>query len=493
MQKLESLKFVNSYARLAEAFYDRPPPAPFPEPYRIAFNEQAAALIGLDPEEAHRAEFVNAFTGQVPLPGMEPVSMIYAGHQFGVYVPQLGDGRAVLLGEVKTPEGQRWELQLKGSGPTRFSRGADGRAVLRSTIREYLASEAMHGLGIPTTRALTILGSDMPVYRERVESAAILVRMAPSHVRFGSFEYFAHSGYGERLQELADYVIAHHYPALAEHHNPYLGLLETVVERTAGMVARWQAVGFAHGVMNTDNMSILGLTIDYGPYGFLDAYAPGFICNHSDHRGRYAFDQQPRIAWWNLACLAQALLPLLDEDEPAGVELAKGVLDRYNELFAKAWLELMGAKLGFVESQAQDHELVNRLLSLMQDSAVDYTRFFRALGHFHEADWLADLRAAFREPQAFDAWIADYRARLAGEGRDDQTRLAHMLSVNPKYILRSYLAQMAITRAEQDRDFSEVDRLRRLLERPFDEQPEMEAYAGLPPDWADEIVVSCSS
>jgi uncharacterized protein YdiU (UPF0061 family) len=492
MQKLEDLKFINTYARLPDAFHDRPMPAPFPQPYRVAFNERAAALIGLHPEEADRAEFVNAFTGQVPLPGMEPVSMIYAGHQFGVYVPQLGDGRAVVLGEVQTPEGGRWELQLKGSGPTRFSRGADGRAVLRSTIREYLASEAMHALGIPTTRALTILGSDLPVYRERVESAAILVRMAPSHVRFGSFEYFAHGGYPARLRELADFVIAHHYPELADQENPYQALLETVIRRTADLMARWQAVGFAHGVMNTDNMSILGLTIDYGPYGFMDAYQPGFICNHSDHRGRYAFDQQPRIAWWNLACLAQALLPLLHEDEAAGVELAKAALDRFNGLFASRWTALMGAKLGLAETRRADLELIERLLSLMAESAVDYTRFFRALGRFHEGDWLNDLCAAFHEPGAFDAWLADYRARLGSEGREDAVRLAEMLAVNPKYVLRNYLAQVAIARAEQ-KDFSDVERLQRLLERPFDEQPEMEAYAALPPDWADEIAVSCSS
>lgn len=350
----------------------------------------------------------------------------------------------------------------------------------------------MHALGIPTTRALTILGSDLPVYRERVESAAILVRMAPSHVRFGSFEYFAHGGYPARLRELADYVIAHHYPELMDQDNPYLALLETVIRRTADLIARWQAVGFAHGVMNTDNMSILGLTIDYGPYGFLDAYQPGFICNHSDHRGRYAFDQQPRIAWWNLACLAQALLPLLHEDEAAGVELAKAALDRFNGQFASRWTALMGAKLGLAETRREDLELIERLLALMAGSAVDYTRFFRALGRFHDQDWLPDLRVAFREPGAFDAWLNDYRARLNGEGRDDAVRLADMLAVNPKYVLRNYLAQMAIAKAEQ-KDFSEVDRLRRLLERPFDEQPEMEAYAALPPDWAEEIAVSCSS
>jgi serine/tyrosine/threonine adenylyltransferase len=493
MQKLESLTFINSYARLPDDFHDRPLPAPFPNPYRVAFNEKAAALIGLDPAEADRPEFVNAFTGQVPLPGMEPVSMVYAGHQFGVYVPRLGDGRAVVLGEVEAPGGGRWELQLKGSGPTRFSRGADGRAVLRSTIREYLASEAMHALGIPTTRALTILGSDLPVFRERQETAAILVRLAPSHVRFGSFEYFAHSGRTDRLRELADYVISEHYPELAGVDNPCLALLEAVIGRTADLIARWQAVGFAHGVMNTDNMSILGLTIDYGPYGFLDAYQPGFICNHSDPGGRYAFDQQPRIALWNLACLAQALLPLLDADEETALEKAKTALERFNVLFAEAWLGLMGAKLGLLEVHEGDRELVTRVLDLMAGSGVDYTRFFRALGRFHEPGWYAGIRWGFREPEAFDAWMGDYCDRLDREDRPDDERLAHMLSVNPKYILRNYMAQMAIIRAEQYRDFSEVARLRRLLERPFDEQPEMEAYANLPPDWAQEIAVSCSS
>ncbi len=493
MPTLESLRFINSYARLPDDFYDRPPPAPFPQPYRVAFNEKAAELIGLDPEEANRAEFVNAFTGQVPLPGMEPVSMVYAGHQFGVYVPRLGDGRAVILGEVEAPDGGRWELQLKGSGPTRFSRSADGRAVLRSTIREYLASEAMYGLGIPTTRALTILGSDMPVYREEVESAAILVRMARSHVRFGNFEYFAHSGQEQRLKELADYVISHHYPELAERDNPYLALLEAVVERTAGLIARWQAVGFAHGVMNTDNMSILGLTIDYGPYGFLDAYDPGYICNHSDHHGRYAFDQQPGIAWWNLACLAQALLPLIDANEEAARERATAVLDRFEVLFDRAWQERMGEKLGFLEVRDGDRELVSRLLAFMAESRIDYTRFFRAVGRFHEPGWYGGIRWGFREPEAFDAWMGDYCDRLDQEDRPDEDRLAHMLSVNPKYILRNYLAQIAIAQAEEQGEFRGVDGLRRLLERPFDEQPEMEAYADLPPEWAKEISVSCSS
>ncbi|OOG27150.1 hypothetical protein B1C78_03990 [Thioalkalivibrio denitrificans] len=493
MQKLESLKFVNSYARLPEAFYDRPGPAPFPEPYRVAFNESAAALIGLDPEEANRAEFVNAFTGQVPLAGMEPVSMVYAGHQFGVYVPRLGDGRAVVLGEVEAPDGGRWELQLKGSGPTEYSRGADGRAVLRSTIREYLASEAMHGLGIPTTRALTIFGSNLPVYREQAETAAILVRMAPSHVRIGTFEYFAHSGHGDHLRALADYVIANHYPELCDRDNPYLALLEAVVERTARLIAQWQAVGFAHGVMNTDNMSILGLTIDYGPYGFMDGYEPGFICNHSDHGGRYAFDQQPRVAWWNMACLAQALLPLLEKDENAALEKARDALEPFDALFGDTFLGLMRTKLGLLEARAGDQELIARLLDLMAESRVDYTRFFRAVGRFHEPGWFAGIRWGFKEPEAFDAWMGDYCDRLDLEDRPDDERLAHMLSVNPKYILRNYLAQVAIDQAEKLRDFSEVDRLRRLLERPFEEQPDMDAYADLPPEWAKEISVSCSS
>ena len=493
MHSLEQLQFDNTYARLPESFYDKPLTSPFPDPYLVSFNRAAAGLIDLDPDEAARPEFLQVFTGQRPLAGMDPVSMIYAGHQFGVYVPQLGDGRALLLGEVRNRRGEVWDLQLKGCGPTRFSRGGDGRAVLRSTIREYLCGEAMHGLGIPTSRALCIIGSDMPVYREGVETAAMLVRMAPSHVRFGSFEVFYHQGRHDLVRTLADYVIEHHYPHLAEEPDRYLRLLAEIAERTARLIARWQAVGFAHGVMNTDNMSVLGLTLDYGPYGFLDAYDPRFICNHSDYSGRYAFDRQPRIGLWNLGCLGHAMLCLIDEDEQAAGEQAKEVLERYGPTFGQAHAELMQQKLGLREPRAEDAELVQRLLGLLQRSAVDYTIFFRALGGFRQGTRNEALRDMFLEREAFDAWARDYSARLAQEGSEDAARSQRMNRVNPKYILRNYLAEIAIAKAVADKDFGEVERLLRLLQHPYDEQPEMEAYAALPPDWSKEIMVSCSS
>ncbi len=310
---LDSLQWDNSYARLPGAFFERVAPTPLPDPYLVAFNRDAAELLDLDEAEATNPEFLAALNGDRVLSGSTPIAAIYAGHQFGVWVPQLGDGRAILLGEVVTDQHARWDIQLKGSGPTRFSRMGDGRAVLRSTIREYLAGEAMHALGIPTTRSLAIFGSSAPVYRERVETAAVLVRLAPTHVRFGTFQLFASRGQHDAVAQLADYVIEYHFPHLLKlpASARYAAWYAEVVDRTARMIARWTAVGFSHGVMNSDNMSILGLTLDYGPYGWLDGYDRGFICNHTDEIGRYAFDQQPKVGLWNCARLGESILTLI--------------------------------------------------------------------------------------------------------------------------------------------------------------------------------------
>ena len=488
MHSLESLPFDNRYARLPEAFYSRVAPTPLPEPYPVSFNASAAALIDLDPAEAQRAGFTDYIAGNRPLPGAEPLAMLYAGHQFGHYVPQLGDGRAILLGSVRNAAGELWELQLKGAGLTPYSRDGDGRAVLRSTIREYLCGEALHGLGIPTTRALCIVGSDAEVYRESIETAAVLLRMAPSHVRFGSFEVFYHRRQFEHIRTLADFVIAEHYPELAQEPDRYACFLAAVVRRTARLLAQWQAAGFAHGVMNTDNMSILGLTLDYGPFGFMDSYDPGFICNHSDHHGRYAFDRQPGIGLWNLGRLAQALTPLI----PA--ERCSTILASYADEFTGHYLALMRTKLGLQSAQTQDEALLHDLLERLHANRVDYTIFLRALGGFRQggAARNAPLRDQFLERTAFDGWADDYRARLAAEQSDDAARRARMHRVNPKYVLRNYLAELAIRRA-RERDYSEIERLLALLQRPFDEQPEMERYAAPPPDWAGAIAVSCSS
>ncbi|MFZ5660218.1 MAG: protein adenylyltransferase SelO [Pseudomonadota bacterium] len=489
MRPLEDLDFDNSFARLPEPFYSRVMPTPVPAPELLSYNETAAALLDLDPREAQRPEFVEYFSGNRPLPGSEPLAALYAGHQFGHYVPQLGDGRAILLGEVRNRAGERWELQLKGAGRTPYSRGGDGRAVLRSTIREYLCSEAMHGLGIPSTRALCIVGSELEVYRESVERGAVLLRLAPSHVRFGSFEVFFYRDQHAELKLLADYVIERHYPELADGDDRYVRFFQEVVLRTARLLAQWQAVGFAHGVMNTDNMSILGLTLDYGPFGFLDRYDPGFICNHSDHAGRYAFDRQPQIGLWNLTALAQALSPLVP------VEAAREALGRYGPAYATHYVELMCAKLGLRDHTREDIPLVTDLLQLLHASQVDYTGFFRALGGFstETAAANAPLRDLFIDRVAFDAWAARYRTRLLADGSPDGERKARMARVNPKYVLRNYLAQIAIDRAVEARDYSEIDRLLALLRRPYDEQPDMQAYAAPPPDWAQHIQVSCSS
>ena len=414
--------------------------------------------------------------------------MLYSGHQFGVYVPQLGDGRAILLGEVRNARGEKWDLHLKGAGLTPFSREGDGRAVLRSTIREYLCSEAMHGLGIPTTRALCLIGSEHQVFREQVETGAMLVRMAPSHVRFGTFEIFYYRKQHEQLRILADYVIANHFPHLVEGADKYVRFFSEVVERTAELIAQWQAVGWAHGVMNTDNMSIHGITLDYGPFGFMDDYDPGFICNHSDHNGRYAFNQQPYIGLWNLSCLAQALLPLATKDD------LKAALDRYTPLCERRYMELMQAKFGLSEEQEDDAELIQDLLSLMQRGHVDYTNFFRALGSFASRDGAPNepLRDSFLDREAFNRWAKRYADRLRREKSRDEERSSRMNRVNPKYTLRNYLAQQAIEKAQQ-KDFSEIDRLLTLLQNPYSDYPDMDAYAAPPPNWGKHLSVSCSS
>jgi uncharacterized protein YdiU (UPF0061 family) len=489
MRSLERLRFDNTYARLPDGFAAKLNPTPFSEPPSLVHaNRAAAELIALDPTELQRQEFTGVFGGTMLVPGMEPLAMLYAGHQFGVYVPQLGDGRAILLGEVTTDQGARWDLHLKGAGRTPFSRDGDGRAVLRSTIREYLCSEAMHALGIPTTRALSIVGSREPVYREQVETGAMLLRLAPSHVRFGSFEVFYYRRQHEPLRILTDYVIGLHFPHLRDAEDKYHRFFTEVVERTARLIAKWQAAGWAHGVLNTDNMSILGLTRDYGPFGFMEAYDPGFVCNHSDYNGRYAFDQQPYIGLWNLSCLAQALLPLV-EKEPL-----KAALESYTPLYEREYLSLMREKFGLRDSRPEDEALIKDFLALMQESRADYPIVFRALSRFSSDPQAAHdaLRDHFVDRSVFEEWAARYRDRLAAEASDDRERRERMDRVNPVYVLRNYLAHRAIEHAQQG-DFGELDRLFNLLQHPYTEQPGMDAYAAAPPDWGRHIAVSCSS
>jgi len=495
MTTLDKLKFNNSFARLHDDFFSQVDPQPLENAHLASLNVDVVKLLELEGIDFSDPAQLAHFSGETLHPDMSPIAQCYAGHQFGQFVPRLGDGRAIMLGELETEQNGKWDLQIKGSGPTPYSRNADGRAVLRSTIREYLCSEAMHNLGIPSSRALCIIGSDEEVYREQIEPGAMLLRVAPSHVRFGSFEYFYYSNRHEHIQTLADYVINSSFPELIDAENRYIKLLADVINRTAKMLARWQAVGFSHGVMNSDNMSILGITIDYGPYGFMDAYEPGYVCNHSDHQGRYAFDQQPSIGLFNLSCLAQALLPLFADDAEEAANLARAELERYQAIYVEEYAQLMRNKLGFTLQRDEDQSIMLSLLDLMAEDKVDYTILFRQLASFStlETQYNAPLRDMFIQREAFDDWAVTYAARLEHEPSSDAQRATAMKQVNPKYILRNYMAESAIRKAEDKKDYTEIDRLLALLRKPFDEQPENEQYAGLPPDWAQSISVSCSS
>lgn len=489
---IDGLSWTNRFANLGERFYTSLPSAPLPEPYWVATSDSAAASLGWPADWWQHPESLAAFSGGAPWRGMRPLASVYSGHQFGVWAGQLGDGRAILLGELDTPTGPM-EVQLKGSGLTPYSRMGDGRAVLRSSIREFLCSEAMFHLGIPTTRALAITGSALPVRRETMETAAVVTRLSPSFIRFGHFEHFCHHDQHGELRQLADFVIRHYYPECSAAPQPYVALLEAVTRRTARLMADWQAVGFAHGVMNTDNMSILGLTIDYGPFGFLDAFDPGFICNHSDTQGRYAYARQPNVALWNLHALAQALLPLVGEGEEASDRLLEA-LEPYRSEFPAALEARMRVKLGLAAEQPGDRELIDGLLKLMAADRVDFTIAFRRLADFSttgETDNAA-MRDLFIDRAGFDAWAAQYQHRLQAENSIDAERALRMKRVNPKYVLRNHLAEVAIRQAQQG-DFSEVQRLLKVLQRPYDEQPEHSADAGFPPEWAQHIEVSCSS
>lgn len=493
---LDSIPLNGSFYSLGKEFLSAVAPTPFKTKTRLVhFNHAAAALLDLEDGIENNSSFIEVFSGKKSLQNAEPFAMLYAGHQFGHFNPQLGDGRAIIVAEVNNRNSQKWELQIKGSGLTPYSRDGDGRAVLRSTIREYLCSEAMYGLGIPTTRALCMVSSEDEVYRENIEAGAMLTRLAPSHIRFGSFEVFYYRNQHKQIHTLADHVLKEHYPELLNETNPYLALLNEVIKRTAKLITLWQAVGFAHGVMNTDNMSILGLTIDYGPYGFVENYQPGYICNHSDYQGRYAFDQQPNIGLFNLSCLAQALLPLLDENPDAAADLAKNELQQYQSIYVSYYAQIMRQKLGLTEELDGDRKLLQALLDLMQADNVDYTILFRQLCDFDskQSSHNSKIRDIFIQRELFDNWSKSYVKRLEKENATDETRSIAMKKINPKYILRNYMAETAIRKAEDEKDYTELNRLFNLLQNPFAEQPENEEYAGHPPAWAQEISVSCSS
>ena len=487
MKALDELIFDNRFARLGDGLSTEVLPEPIDQPRLVVASDAAMALLDLDPAQAQSPLFAEVFSGHKLWADAEPRAMVYSGHQFGSYNPRLGDGRGLLLGEVYNEAGEHWDLHLKGAGQTPYSRMGDGRAVLRSSIREFLASEALHALGVPTTRALCVIGSNTPVWREKQERAATLLRLAPSHIRFGHFEYFFYTRQPEQHKILAEHVLAMHFAHCMEQPKPYLAMFREIVERNAELIARWQAYGFCHGVMNTDNMSILGITFDFGPYAFLDDFDAQFICNHSDDQGRYSFSNQVPIAHWNLSALAQGLTPLIE------VEDLREALGLFLPLYQAHYLDLMRRRLGLTNAEDADQALIETLLQRMQNSAVDYTLFFRRLGDLAPEQALASLRDDFVDLAGFDAWGEAYLARLSRQPEEAaEARRLRMHAVNPLYILRNYLAQNAIAAAEQG-DYTEVRRLHQVLSRPFEAQEGMEAYAQRPPDWGKHLEISCSS
>ena len=476
-----AIPFDNSYARLPPGFFAKVRPTPAPAPRLIKLNLALADELGLDVQALAGDAGAGILAGATLPEGAEPIATAYAGHQFGSFVPQLGDGRAILLGEVVDRHGARRDIQLKGAGRTPFSRGGDGRAALGPVLREYVVSEAMAALGIPTTRALAAATTGDTVWRETGLPGAVLTRVAASHIRVGTFQFFAARGEEEALRRLADHVIERHYPQAAAAPSPYRALLEGVIARQAALVARWLHVGFIHGVMNTDNMSIAGETIDYGPCAFLDAYDPATVFSSIDRSGRYAYANQPAIAQWNLVRLAECLLPLLAPDEDAAVEEAKAALASFGPLFNEAYLAGLSAKLGLAQVQDGDFALGQDLLKRMAENKADFTLVFRRLGEAAlgvEGD--GAVRALFADPGAYDGWAESWRARLATEGREPAAVRAAMCGVSPAFIPRNHRIEAMIT-AALGGDYAPFEELLTILARPYDEQPGFAAYAEPPP------------
>ena len=473
--KLKDIKLTNPYLALPELCYDRVKPTPLKKPFLIHFNREVAKKLEMELED----DVVALLNGELELEGSESFAMCYAGHQFGYFVERLGDGRAINIGTINN-----LHLQLKGAGKTLYSRSGDGRAVLRSSIREYLMSEAMHGLGIETTRALAIIGSEQEVIREDWEKASIVLRVSSSWIRFGTFEYFAHSKNFKELEALADYAINESYPHLNIEEDRYFHFFAEVMGKTARLMAEWQAVGFNHGVMNTDNMSIHGLTIDYGPYAFLDDYDTNYICNHTDRDGRYSFGNQPRIGEWNLRALALALSPLVSQ------ERLDKLLKHYGRLYSQHFLYLMGRKMGFDKVSDEDFELMKHMLGMLQTLSVDYTLFFRTLSRYRgEREALLKL-GMYHQPM--HDWLDDYDKRLEKNERNQEERQEQMLATNPKFVLKNYMLQEEIEFAEKG-DFSLVEVLFNIAQAPYDEHDAFESWAGATPEEFKNKKLSCSS
>jgi uncharacterized protein YdiU (UPF0061 family) len=473
--------FQNTYAALPDGFFARVAPTPVASPRLIKLNRPLAVRLGLDPDRLDSPEGTEILAGVRIPDGAEPIAMAYAGHQFGYFVPQLGDGRAILLGEVIDIDGVRRDIQLKGSGPTPFSRRGDGRAALGPVLREYIVSEAMAALGVPTTRSLAATITGEHVIRETPLPGAVLTRVASSHIRVGTFQYFAARGDTAGIKRLADHVIARHYPQAAQAERPYHALLEGVIARQAELVARWLLVGFIHGVMNTDNTSISGETIDYGPCAFLDHYDPAAVFSSIDEQGRYAYANQPRIALWNLTRLAECLLSLFSDDKDKAIEQAQLILAAFPAKFTAAYQSGLRQKIGLFTQRNGDEVLVQELLDAMAKTQADFTLTFRRLSEAAEdANRDSGVRQHFADPAAYDEWAVRWRQRIGEESQTPAERAAMMRAVNPAFIPRNHRIEAVIQAATGRDDFAPFEELLTVLSRPYEDQPAFSHYAEPP-------------
>lgn len=472
--------FQNSYSALPDSFFARVAPTPVAAPRLIKLNRPLAVQLGLDPDVLESPEGAEILAGKTVPVGADPIAMAYAGHQFGQFVPQLGDGRAILLGEVIDKDGVRRDIQLKGSGPTPFSRRGDGRAALGPVLREYIVSEAMFALGIPTTRSLAAVVTGEHVIRETALPGAVLTRVAASHIRVGTFQFFAVRRDTEAIRRLADHVIARHYPELLHVERPYHALLAAIVARQADLVARWLLVGFIHGVMNTDNSSISGETIDYGPCAFMDSYNPAQVFSSIDEMGRYAYANQPRIGLWNLTRLAECLLPLFSDDQEKAVAEAQDILGAFAETFSNAYQAGLRKKVGLFTERDGDEALIQDLLDAMAKNQADFTLTFRRLGDAAGDPAADDVRAQFMDPAAFDEWAKRWRERIALEPQSVAERRAAMHAVNPLFIPRNHRVEAVIQAAVNDNDYAPFEELVKVLVKPYEDQPDYAAYADPP-------------
>lgn len=473
--------FDNSYTRLPDSFYARLAPTPVKAPALIKLNRNLADDLCLDCDDLSSSEGIEVLAGNRLPRGADPIATAYAGHQFGSWVPQLGDGRAILLGEVIAPDGVRRDIQLKGAGRTPFSRMGDGRAGVGPILREYIISEAMAALGIPTTRALAAVATGENIMREAPMPGAILTRVARSHIRVGTFQFFASRQDTEALKLLADHVINRHYPDIAEDTRPYKRLLEVVIDRQAELVAKWMGIGFIHGVMNTDNMSIAGETIDYGPCAFMDTFHPDTVYSSIDSVGRYAYGNQPRVAQWNLVCFAQCLLPLIDNNQDEAIAVAQAAIDAYPACYDMHWQNVMRAKLGLMTAKEEDKTLIHELFACMAANQADHTLTFRGLCDLSVADNAGNhvVSKLFDDSAAFNGWVVQWRARLATEDSEDAERQGRMRRANPRFIPRNHMVEAAI-QAGLNGDYGPFDDIVAVLSKPFDEQPGNERFAAPP-------------